>query len=87
MGTTGIRTGITTGTTTDVEGNRRARPGCLVALVFFPGLKVDEYSANRLRCGRWLPNPALIGPPSDSSISPLCPTNALPGLGGIGLNY
>lgn len=49
MGTTGIRTGITTGTTTDVEGNRRARPGCLVALVFFPGLKVDEYSAIRLR--------------------------------------
>jgi hypothetical protein len=35
MGATGIRTGITIGTATDAQGNQRARPGRLVALVFF----------------------------------------------------
>jgi len=47
------------------------RDQVVVALIFFSGFeKLASISANRLRGGRWLPNPPLIGPLGDLPVSP-----------------
>jgi hypothetical protein len=64
MGATGIRTGITIGTATDAEGNQGARPGHLVALVFFLGLPSSgtAFQETGTRQKRRRPDASFAGP-------------------------